>query len=284
MRASAMVFGVDGTGPFSNTEYRSSMENSFVSRICKWQGARFKRYWRGPDGIDTLLSGPNPRAVADEIRSAVAAPTEGRSMFPNLFGMPPVFCPPTFPEPGEVPVQVFLTGYSRGAATVIDAAGILKEYGIAVEAMFLFDSVTRSPWLSGKTISSNVKNCYHAKRSSLARSRISFGNSPAVPEKGVKYDCANHFFTTHAGMGGTPWGPGGLLKPVSPQGSPILFPSPTDIAAVMVYEFPDKFADKIYEAAPDWNFTAVTVDQERLGMNLVHDWMWRRLNNHGIKP
>src|SRR5262245_12888081 len=145
-----MIFGVDGTGPFWNDEYAVAMAGSFVAQLC-WPKSPNKHYWRGPDTFDTIGSGPSPKTVADFIRSKVA-PAPKVSVYPGII-MPTVVT-----SPGIGPsLPVFLTGYSRGGATVIDVATILKSYGIQVEAMFLFDAVARSPWLSGRVIPSNVK-------------------------------------------------------------------------------------------------------------------------------
>lgn len=295
-----MIFGVDGTGPFSDADYASSMARSFVSQLCAPSTAHVKMYWRGPDALD-LFKGPSPQLVADTIRNAVAPgwrppPNPG---LPGLGFPPAVF--PSGPAPGGGPIPpVFLTGYSRGGATVIDAAVILKKYGIPVEAMFLFDAVTRSAWLSGAVIPSNVKVCYHAMRDPDARSRRSFGNSKAQPEAGVIYE-KKIAFTTHAGMGGVPWGENGIIRPAAtpywssdlPAWAPTLtpgigfaplmtIPSPQDVAEDMVRRNPTRYGDKIYEGAPDWAFTEVTVPQEQLGMDAVRLWMWERLRKHGV--
>ncbi len=60
---------------------------------------------------------------------------------------------------------VYLAGYSRGGATVIQLAKFLCETTaqqprIIVRAMFLFDPVDRDPALSGDGIPENVRNCY----------------------------------------------------------------------------------------------------------------------------
>lgn len=282
-----MIFGVDGTGPFRDSEYKSQMANSFVSQICRSPGGR---YWRGPDAIDTFLGGPNPREVAEAIRMVVVPMADTPRVYGTGFGPAVVVYPTSKTELSGLKDKVFLTGYSRGAATMLDVAVILKSYGIPVEAMFLFDSVTRSPWLSATSIPSNVRHFYHALRKSEAGSRNSFGNSTPVPEPGVT-PLSESFFTTHAGMGGVPWGPGGLIKPV-PK-SPVMLPpglfggtfqTPTEIAGNLVAEYPEKYGDKIFEGAPDWAFTNVTVAQENTGMNAVRSWMWGHLNQHGIAP
>lgn len=287
-----MIFGVDGTGPLDDEEYRAGMSQSFVSRICAEGNGSVRQYWRGPDPID-MLKGPSPQFVANTIRWAVA-PGWIPPLFPGV-GFPQ----PLPPDPGSSE-PIFLIGYSRGGATVIDTAVILKKHGIPVEAMFLFDAVTRSAWLSGAVIPSNVKVCYHAMRDPDARSRRSFGNSKAQPEAGVIYE-KKIAFTTHAGMGGVPWGESGIIRPAAtpywssdlPAWAPTLapgigfaplltIPSPRDIAEDMVRRDPTRYGDKIYEGVPDWAFTEVTVPQEQRGMDAVRLWMWERLRKHGV--
>ena len=285
-----MIFGVDGTGPFWNKVYNLEMSNSFVSKICG--GVKSPTYWRGPDAIDTFLGGPNPRVVAEAIRMAVVPNAAPAQLGLSPFGAPAIVYPTSSTELSGLKDKVFLTGYSRGAATVLDAAVFLKEYGIPVEAIFLFDSVTRSPWLSGKVIPDNVKACYHAMRNELSKSRRSFGNSQVVCEnsKKTKYEADNTFRTTHAGMGGTPWGEKGLLKPLTTLNRIVdvatggALQTPTDRAREMLTKYPEKYADKIFEGVPDWAFTDVTVRQEAAGMAVVCSWMGERLALHGISP
>jgi hypothetical protein len=261
-----MIFGVDGTGPYGNKAYASAMKGSFVAQLCSPSTPNVKWYWRGPDQLDTYGRGPSPESVADVIRQYVTPRSQGK---------------------------VYLTGYSRGGATVLDAAVILKDHDIPVEAIFLFDAVTRSPWLRGDVVPENVRYCYHAMRNPEAGSRNSFGNSPAKPADGVTYE-DERFWTTHGGMGGAPWGPDGLVKPAAtcspasawqPPIAPGMGPAiqtPQQIAEEMVCRDPKRYADKIYEGIPDWNFTNVTVEQERLGMDTVRLWMWDRLTHHGV--
>jgi hypothetical protein len=286
---------VDGTGAFLDTTYHRQMAGSFVRELCHPDIPGVRRYWRGPDAIDTFLSGPAPRVVAEAIRYAVVPNAAKPTVVPTGLGTAAVFYP-TSPTPlTDLKDQVFLTGYSRGAATMLDVAVLLKDYGIPVEAMFLFDSVTQSPWLRADRIPSNVKAFYHAKRSANSGSRTSWGNSTAQPDAGVVPD-EKPFMTTHGGMGGVPWGEAGLLKPapidyLAPAGQPLWAPmagygpqfiTPTQAAEAMVRRNPEKYADKIFEGAPHWAFTNVTVAQERLGMGAVRHWMWERLRKHGV--
>jgi hypothetical protein len=261
-----MLIGVDGTGAWGDVQYKKEMQNSFVSQILRGSPVPKKVYFRGPEGAG-LLKITSPQGLAWGIESLY--------------------------EKGDK--TVFLTGYSRGAATVINAAALLKGK-VPVEALFLFDAVDRSVLLDAETIPNNVKHCYHAIRSTDARSRQSFGNCGLIAELGVSV-VTNRFFTTHGGMGGTPWGEAGLLKPppgpafspfddptwpgpIGPTTAPIM--TPQQVAEAMVRKFPERFADKIYEGAPDWDFTNVTPEQEKLGMDKVKNWMWPHLRKHGV--
>ena len=60
--------------------------------------------------------------------------------------------------------------------------------------------------------------------------------------------------------------------------------TPGQMAEAMVRDEPHKYGDKIYEGAPDWRFTTVTVAQEQAGMAQVKEWMWAHLRKHKIVP
>lgn len=279
-----MIFGVDGTGPYFDGNYlggllggyKDGMKLSFVTQICglvgdAWQphvldAERGREYWRGPDNT-SLLAAPSPKEVAEE---AAKAHRNGK--------------------------KVFLTGYSRGAAIVIDAATILSEKNpaVPVEAMFLFDAVNKLSTLNAEVIPGNVHHCYHAVRHPNSGSRNSFGNCglKAVNMKTFKLKV---FMSTHGGLGSSPWGKKGLV-PAGPMGVAELIQSaaranagrggtiitPRQMAAAMVHDEPHKYADKIYEGVPDSAFTNVTPDQELAGMIAVQVWMWKRLALHGL--
>lgn len=269
-----MIFGVDGTGDFTDKSYKDGMKGSFVSQVCgltgdAWQPhaldlSRGRVYWRGPDAT-SLFGAPKPAVVAKWAEM--------------------------YHRKGE---KVFLTGYSRGAAIVIDAAIELSTKKIPVEAMFLFDAVNRLSRLDAEIVPGNVRRCYHAVRHPNSGSRNSFGNCglKAANSDGFKLKV---FESTHGGLGGTPWGKSGLV-PAGPMGVTELIQSaaranagggaavitPRQMAAAMVHDEPHKYGNKIYEGAPDWAFTNVTVDQEHKGMRAVGGWMEKFLRQHGI--
>jgi pimeloyl-ACP methyl ester carboxylesterase len=119
--------------------------------------------------------------------------------------------------------QIFMAGFSRGGAIVINTASLLNDLKspIEVEALFLFDAVDRLFFLKAQRIPENVRHCYHAIRAKAAGSREQFGNC------GMKLESQNtvlleksDFYTTHGGMGGLGYGdrtlsaaqdPGGIL-------------------------------------------------------------------------
>jgi hypothetical protein len=226
---SAILIGVDGTGAWLNKTYEREMADSFVHRIDRDSPITHKRYHRGPDTAG--YSSISPSDLRDEVKELLdKAGSQG-------------------------PVPIFMTGYSRGGAIVITAAKLLKKDGIDVEAMFLFDTVQRDVapplTLDSAVIPSNVKKCYHAVRDRRAGSRGSFGNSGLEREGRKKFDGFDYFFTTHAGMGGTPWGQKGEKD------------------------------GYINEGFPDYK-TNVTVAEEAAGSKEVEEWMWKFLRQNGV--
>jgi hypothetical protein len=234
------------------------------------------KYWRGPDN-SSLFKGPSPKEVAEYVRFSVDKAGPG--------------------------AKVYLTGYSRGAATVIDAAAHLRKWEIIVEAMFLFDAVNRLSRLDAEFIPGNVRYCYHAIRDPETNSRRSFGSCGLWAEEGVERFELRSFFTTHGGVGGTPWGESGLIKPRPGDGMGYEFRPPPRLgpgretafgagvtprktsrqeAEDLVRQNPTKWGDRIYEGFPDEAFTNVTINQEKIGMEAVRHWMWERLRKHGV--
>ncbi len=178
-----MLLGVDGTGEYSETEYKESFRNSFVKRLTG--GVAYPNrahYLRGPS-LDGFSTGKRGEVAASELTNFLNC---------NIF---PISQP-----------KLFLTGYSRGGAAVIHAAKILNERKIAVDAMFLFDAVDRTPTVDQSLISENVKIVYHALRAPSTKSRESFANTglkAANPRKTTVI--SREFACTHGGVGGTPW-------------------------------------------------------------------------------
>jgi hypothetical protein len=239
---SAILIGVDGTGATDDRAYARDMKDSFVNQIVRNSPIPVanKKYHRGPDwtGLGIKFT-----SASEGLGTKLIRPTALRAEIKQLLGQQPK---------GKGPCRIFLTGYSRGAAVVINTAALLKQDGIDVEALFLFDAVQRSFQLEAKLIPANVKHCYHAIRDPNTHSRDSFGNCGLSRADGRKLDGFEKFFTTHGGMGGTPWGQKGAGK--------------------------DGF---IHESFPD-GATRVTPSAESQGMAKVHTWMWAFLRHHGV--
>ncbi|HXP87105.1 MAG TPA: hypothetical protein VN841_20410 [Bryobacteraceae bacterium] len=286
-----MLICVDGTGTgegtvpdflydtkFRSGNYAEEKAGSFVGQIYYGSHLQNRRYYQGPDLTGT---GPN-------------------------FIWPYNLCQQIIEFWRQGDHQIFLTGWSRGAAIVIATAAILADLQpmpdgqiATIEAMFLFDAVARSVELSrAKSIPSNVVYCYHAMRDPATNSRRSFGNCGDIANvgwdlKGVTYYVPRKFYTTHGGMGGGPWGakrglPDYTSDKLSPSdaaaraqridaryfsGGPKLDGSDLN-SWVLSNEF-------IYEGTID-GITNVTVAQEKAGSQAVHDWMWPFLKKHHV--
>ncbi len=148
---------------------------------------------------------------------------------------------------------IFLAGFSRGGAAVIETASYLSSFfgkSYTVNCLALFDAVDRSTevglfvpqgfspakagaaaLLSGAgaiiggaiaamgmtfdtPIGGNVELCLHAFRHKDAKSRESFGNCGlTVLQPSKTKIIQEHFRCTHGGVGGTPWSPKEGQKP-----------------------------------------------------------------------
>ncbi len=213
---------VDGTGVWDDADYDITFENSHVHTLYKeWhEGPRY--YERGPVTGDNKLSRWTVLA-ANRTYNAVMKDWQA----------------------GEK--AVFLAGYSRGGAAVIEVAKWLKAVNVPVECLILFDPVDRTgqvglPWINTPIVDT-VKTVIYAQRSSYAHSRESFGNCGMTSEdltKTKRY--FDTFFATHGGIGGVPW------------------PGPT----------PGMF---INEGFPDFE-TRVTVADDELGSQKVQNWVF----------
>src|SRR5437870_5057986 len=144
--ATPILICVDGTGPRSTEAYRWHVLNSFVSRIFRKFPGR-KLYFRGPDWTDLGWRQIPPDTLCTRIKEMLAV----------------------------APGPVFMAGWSRGGATLINASALLnakeKQDKVQVEALFLFDAVDRGPRLEARVITPNVQYCYHAVRDPKTFSR-----------------------------------------------------------------------------------------------------------------
>lgn len=117
---------------------------------------------------------------------------------------------------------IFLAGYSRGAAIVIQAARLLHEDSVEVSGLVLFDTVDRALGLTEiESITPNVRQFAHARRDPTVRSRPYFG----YPN--LRFDSSSTvrifdrpYKATHSALGGLPWQgdhPVGPVKYVPPN-------------------------------------------------------------------
>jgi hypothetical protein len=223
-RSKAMIIfgGIDGTGEWGNDGYEATFENSHVNILYKFWNEGPKIYKRGPTTLDNKLD--NWTAL------------QAYRIY--------TFVTEHWRNAGKK--AIFLAGYSRGGAAVIEVAKWLKADGIPVECLILFDPVDRTgqvgfPWRD-TPIASTVKHVIYAQRSYLAKSRESFGNCGREYEDRSKTRLDfNVFFCTHGGVGGVPW-----TKPAE---------------------------GFINENFPDF-MTRVTVEQDRFGAQKVQRWAW----------
>src|SRR5437667_5091038 len=138
-----MLICVDGTGKHDTAEYFTKAQNGFVLQIYGKSVVPGKRYHRGPGA-----TGLGEWAWGKQIPPAVVV-----AEILQMWSL------------GDH--KIFMTGFSRGAATLINVAALLKKQrkDIEIQAMFLFDAVDRSAELCMTSdIPSNVKSCYHAIR------------------------------------------------------------------------------------------------------------------------
>lgn len=273
-----MIICVDGSGPSGDADYHHTFAHSFVRQIASHSTQAVSKWYRGPDMV-----GENQVPPADLVQ-VVLAHFDARS----ADTMAPL-------EP------VFLAGYSRGAATVVDVASRLEREGIEVQAMFLFDAVDRSAHLGDTALVRNTRHVYHARRNPEAESRLSFDNvATGVAGAGVYEE--GFFMTTHGGMGGVPFGAAGLLLSTREE---YLDPR-TDAARrsairheSLLVEANDasggvgamivstaSFAAEVIGGAvtgdPTDGITNLTMDEEEAGSRLCARWMWRHLMWHGV--
>jgi hypothetical protein len=249
-----MLIAVDGTGPSEDKVYYAEMANSFVRQICKEcpDPAELKSYFRGPS-----LLGKECLPVAIAAFGIIAKVYEAAKKAGN-----------------ESSFKLFLTGYSRGGATVIFVARILQLMlpEVKIECMALFDAVDRSSLTDVDVIPGNVNKCYHALRDPKTDSRWYFGNCglnfepPSKLEKRV-------FFSTHAGLGGLPWtGDHPTKKVTNPQ---------FDLSKY-AKEHPMMMAKVGYPSQATVEVPTITEAQDRAGSAEVHAWMWNNMKRHGM--
>jgi hypothetical protein len=227
MGPNKILIAIDGTGPWSNVQYASEMQKSFVCQIyqCSRIDPTHKFYHRGPSlsGVESGFVGL--RALMDYI-AGLRTVAESN------------------------PVEVYITGYSRGAMIAVYLANrialfndingisrtgsnvIKRSFGFATEAaapivikkMLLFDAVDSDATMFGPGISNipaiveRVDHFVCQETSTwLPRSRWYFDrveltfSSEKTKRKIHPYGC------THSALGGLP-GQGDYRMPTTPRG------------------------------------------------------------------
>lgn len=194
----AILVCIDGTGPFSDKEYAAAFDHSFVNTIFKQTTAAHPWYIRGPEdsGASTLHKA---KTGLEFIRATLAQRDKPHAIvMPGDRGVKTVFGA-ELPPP-----QIWLAGYSRGAAAVTYIAHKLAP--LPVDYLILFDSVNKLspiPDADAAQIPPNVKRALHALRDPSVGSREFFGSTGALPDRpGFRQQ---HYKTTHGGAGGVPW-------------------------------------------------------------------------------
>jgi pimeloyl-ACP methyl ester carboxylesterase len=178
-----MIVAVDGTGPDSPGDYAKEMGGSFCSQIGRTAHAI---YLRGP-----TLTGTETSAIANAAVDAVMA---ARGKAPTA--------------------KVMLAGYSRGGCAAIIAARRLRDRGVEVHSLFLFDAVdmqTSEMHLS-QIISDNVRMVAHARSArnipfwirNPVKSRFYFYNTGRYLAGSGTYETKS-FVGSHGAVGGVPW-------------------------------------------------------------------------------
>jgi hypothetical protein len=222
MRITLIFGGIDGTGVWNDKDYQRTFENSHVNSLYKGWSEGPKEYLRGPTTEDWKLSALT-RLQAHRIYTFVTQcwRNQGKK-------------------------AVFLAGYSRGGAALIEVAKWLKADNIPVECLILFDPVDRTgqvglPWRNTPIVDT-VRHLIYAQRHPASKSRESFSNCGTKLEDPGKTKLSYEMFpnTTHGGLGGVPW-----TEP--------------------------KNGGFINEGPPD-GITNVTVAQDEIGANSIRNW------------
>lgn len=171
----SVLYGcVDGTGIENNNAYERIYDNSFCHRIWKaWSGP--KEYIRGP-----WTAGWSTPKRAEDLANWVVSHRSGAK-------------------------GIILAGHSRGGSAAIRACSLLKEQGVSVDYLFLFDAVNMQTLLDTHFIPANVKYVYHALRAPYSRSRPFWGNCGRLLRSDSTTYHSHYFYATHSGVGGVPW-------------------------------------------------------------------------------
>ena len=178
-----MIVAIDCTGPDAPGEYAKEMGGSFCSQIGRTANAT---YFRGP-----TLTGSETSAIANLAVDAVMAAR--RQAWAG---------------------EVMLAGYSRGGCAAIIATRRLRDRGVGVHALFLFDAVDMqaSDLHLSQIIPDNVRMVAHARSArNLAfwlrnpvKSRFYFYNTGRYLAGSGSIETKS-FVGSHGAVGGVPW-------------------------------------------------------------------------------
>lgn len=298
-----LLLAINGTGPYSDTEYASVMEKSFVRQMYKnWRGGP-AAYIRGPAalGMTSADIGETMLKVFHKYMDAL------------------------YNSRGDTNIEIYLTGYSRGAliatyiANRIHEFNILHRFGqktknsiksafgfkegqiinVKIKSMILFDSVDRAIGIWGHyadTIPPIVESVHHYVRSGIGldgEKRISreyFSgvelefSSNSTKRSVIGYAC------THSALGGLP-GDGDHFKP-GPSGSQVMMQSlkerstATKIASVI-----NPVVGGVVTASALWEggkagvdrltTSDITLQQDWAGYRAIHDQLVKALFSDG---
>jgi dienelactone hydrolase len=200
-----MFYIIDGTGPYNQELYDLAMARSFCWQLeVKFRGYPAV-YIPGPGNAGGTTYA-KARDGADAIQNY-----RKRNNYSNS-------------------KPIYLAGYSRGGATVIQLAKFLNQQipKNEVKAMFLFDPVDRDVFLDGQGIPNNVRNVYVVYRDQSIEdvntpwkpnwgygerpdkdiyARKWMGNCSVVPDDPnatkVRYSVIKN--ASHGAAGGSPW-------------------------------------------------------------------------------
>lgn len=185
---STLIFGgIDGTGVWSDKDYQRTFEFSHVNSLYKGWNDGPKEYLRGPHATDWKIDSCT-RLQAYRIYTFVTQCWQNQGK-----------------------KAIFLAGYSRGGAAVIEVSKWLKNDNIPVECLILFDPVDRTgqvglPW-QDTPIVDTVRHVIYAQRDPSSKSRESFSNCGTKIQNRSKTKLSYNMIsnTTHGGLGGVPW-------------------------------------------------------------------------------
>lgn len=194
--------GIDGTSSLNDAAYQIDFYNSFVNKLGRNEIVHFTNPWylRGP-----FTSGFDTRKRAKAALEHVTAQWKSGAA-----------------------KAIFLAGYSRGAAAVIEVASMLKKEDIPVECLILFDPVDRTNTLGpggdfgggiffNTVIPDTVRMVIRPERNILTTlSRVSFQKCGQKLESSRTELFTQLFYATHGGLGGTPWEKAVLPSPPYP--------------------------------------------------------------------